>query len=77
MKDFALYLLSYLADVKDAIEVTEEETGDGVVNLTIRVDPTDMGRVIGKDGKIISSIRNLLKVRALKEKKLVNVVLAE
>ena len=77
MKDFALYLLSYLAENKDAIEVIEETTDDGVVTLTIRVDKTDMGRVIGKDGKIISSIRNLLKVRALKEKNLVNVVLAE
>ena len=55
-----------------------EETDDGnTVTLTIKVAKEDMGRVIGKGGKIIQALRNLLKIKAIKEGKRVELTLAE
>lgn len=77
MKDFALYLLSQIVDNPEAIQVDEQETAEGAVTLTITVAKEDMGRVIGKEGKIIRSIRDLIKILAVKQNKHVDVVLAE
>ena len=77
MRDLTLFILSYLVDNKDAVQVDEVEDENGAIQLTIHVDQTDMGKVIGKHGKIIRSLRDVIKIRAVKENKLVNIVLAE
>lgn len=76
MKDILVFLLTNIVDTPDEVEVTESET-DGVTTFTIRVASSDMGKVIGKEGKIIRSIRNILKVKAMKENKRIYVTLAE
>lgn len=77
MKDLALYLLSQLTAKPDEIAVDEVENDTGSVTLTLHVAKEDMGRVIGRDGKIIRSIRDCVKILALKEGKHVDVILAE
>jgi predicted RNA-binding protein YlqC (UPF0109 family) len=76
MKDILVYLLTNIVDTPDEVAVDESEA-DGVTTFTIHVAPTDMGKVIGKEGKIIRSIRNILKVKAMKEDKRIYVTLAE
>ena len=66
MKDFLEYVARGLVDKPDAIEVDVEEDGDETV-LTLVVDQEDMGRVIGRDGRIANAIRSLLKVMAARD----------
>lgn len=76
MKDTIEYIVKSLVDKPDAVSVIEEEI-DGVVTLTITPDKEDMGKLIGKGGKIIRAIRNLMKIPAMKANKKVQVQLAE
>ena len=66
MKDFLEYVARGLVDKPDAVEVDVEEDGDETV-LTLVVDQEDMGRVIGRDGRIANAIRSLLKVMAARD----------
>ena len=54
-----------------------EEVNDDRFDYIISLDPENMGMIIGKGGRTIRAIRNLLKIRATLEKKLVNVTIAE
>lgn len=76
MKDTLSYIVRALVDNPESVQIDEAED-DGVVNLTITVAKDDMGRVIGKEGKVIRSIRNIMKVKAIKENKRISVSLAE
>ena len=76
MKDILFYLVSSIVDKSDKVEVDESEE-NGVINFTITVASEDMGRVIGKGGKVIKAIRNIMKIPAMKENKKVFVNLAE
>lgn len=77
MKDLTLYLLSQLTSKPDEVAVDEVENDTGSVILTLHVAKEDMGRIIGKDGKIIRAIRDCVKILALKQNKHVDVILAE
>ena len=57
-----------LVDKPEAISVTEQEEEE-CIRLTLRVDPDDMGTIIGKQGKIAKSIRTLMKAASGKESK--------
>lgn len=76
MEKFLKYLIPQLVDNKEAVEIQKKEE-NSVVFLTISVAKEDMGKVIGKEGKVINSIRNLVKILAVKEKVKVVVQLAE
>lgn len=76
MKDLLNYLVTNIVSKPEEIKI-EEENQDGVINLTLTVDPTDMGLVIGKGGQTIRSIRKLLTVRAIAENVRVNLQLSE
>lgn len=76
MKETLHYIVSSIVDQPDAV-VIDEEDDNGVVTLLIRVAPEDMGKVIGKEGKVIRSIRNIMKVKAMKHNIRINVSLAE
>ena len=65
MKDLLTYLAQSLVDQPEAVEVIE--TGEeGNTLLELRVAEEDMGKVIGKQGKIAKSIRTLTKAAAAK-----------
>jgi len=61
-------IVKALVDKPEAISVTEQEEED-CTRLILRVDPDDMGKVIGKQGKIAKSIRTLMKAASNKEGK--------
>ena len=59
--DFLHFIISSLVANKDMIEITEKQDELGTL-LTLRVDPVDMGSIIGKWWKTIDSIRTVLRV---------------
>ena len=76
MKAFVEYLLTQFVSKPDEVRV-EESTNDFGLKLTVYVSPDDMGIVIGKEGKNIRSLRNLVKAKAIKDDVRVNLELAE
>jgi uncharacterized protein len=65
MKELVEYIAKSLVDDPAAVEVTEIPSGSAIV-LELRVAPDDMGRVIGKSGRVANAIRVLLRVLAAK-----------
>ena len=72
MKELLLYVATQLVDNPDAVTVTEREDGDNTV-LELRVAPEDMGKVIGRQGRIAKEIRTIIKTVAQREGKHVTV----
>ena len=66
MKDLLTYIAKSLVENPDAVEVTEVQKEDGLV-LELRVAPDDMGKVIGKHGRIAKEIRTVIKAAALRD----------
>lgn len=64
MSDLVLVIAKSLVDYPDEVSVTEEEI-DGDVYLELSVAESDMGKVIGKQGKIAKAIRTVLKAAAI------------
>lgn len=82
MKDTLIYLLKAIVDHPDDIVVDEDVSEDlpaqsGKTTLTIHANPEDMGKVIGKSGRIIRALRDLVKLMAAKQGVYVDVILAE
>ena len=63
MKELLLYMAKNLVDDPDAVSVTEVNDEDGKV-LELRVAPGDMGKVIGRQGRIAKEIRTIVKTVA-------------
>ena len=68
MVELVKYIASSLVDKPEAVDVREVETEDGVV-IELRVDPEDMGKVIGKQGRIAKAIRTVVKAASAKSEK--------
>lgn len=66
MKEFLDYVARQLVDNPDAVQIEVEERGDEV-ELILSVDERDMGRVIGRDGRIANAIRSLLRVMGARD----------
>lgn len=77
MKDLLHYLLTQITDYPDDVKVEETAAADGMITLTATVNSADMGRVIGKEGRVINAIRSLVKVKAIREGKRVQINLQE
>lgn len=76
IKDFVTKLATYLTDSPDEVRVEEMETPEGKL-ITLHVAQADMGKVIGKGGRIIKALRDLVRVKAIKSGERVSVNLAE
>ncbi|HUD44204.1 MAG TPA: KH domain-containing protein [Patescibacteria group bacterium] len=76
MKDTLQYIVTSIVDNPDAISIEETEA-EGITTFTLHVHKDDMGKVIGKEGKVIRSIRNIMKISAMKNNRRINVTLAE
>ncbi len=63
MKELIEYVAKAIVDNPDAVSVREEEQDDTVI-LYLDVAEADMGKVIGKQGRIANAMRALLKVAA-------------
>lgn len=66
MKNLLEYILIHIVQFPEDVTIEETEDERGFL-YTIRVNPEDIGRVIGKGGAVIHSIRNIGKIRAIKE----------
>lgn len=75
MKELLDFLIKKITGVEDF--KIEESTEDTYTSFTIKTKPGTAGLVIGKGGKTIKTIRNLLKIRATLEKKGVNISVEE
>ena len=72
MKELVEVIAKALVDYPDEVVVTEKETERAIV-LELRVAQSDMGKVIGKQGRIAKAIRSVVKAAASKEDKKVTV----
>jgi len=72
MKELLATLAKNLVSDPSLVEVFEEEQG-GVTTLRLKVGDDDMGKVIGKQGRIARAIRTVVKAAAINEHKKVNV----
>ncbi|MFH0943145.1 MAG: KH domain-containing protein [Candidatus Beckwithbacteria bacterium] len=77
MLNLTKYLVTNLVDNPEAVVVAENVDESGTHLISITVDPTDMGKIIGKGGKIINAIRELIKVKAIKQGLRVRVMLTD
>ena len=82
MKDTLIFLLQSIVDHPDDIVVDETQAEDlsaqaGKTMLTIHANTEDMGKIIGKSGRIIRALRDLIKLMAAKQGVYVDVVIAE
>ena len=76
MRDTLVYLLQSIVDHPDDI-VVDEEISEDKTTLTIHAHTEDMGKIIGKSGRIIRSLRDLIKLMAAKQGVYVDVLIAE
>lgn len=76
MKEVLETIVRNLVDDKDAVHVIKEET-EKQINFKVSVSQADMGKVIGKQGRVAKAIRTVIKSLAAKEHKKVNVEFAE
>ena len=69
MEELLKYVVTSLVDNKDGVEITYTPESDKVMIVRIVVDKSDMGKVIGRNGKVASAIRTLVKSVTLKSGK--------
>ncbi|RQD74590.1 MAG: KH domain-containing protein [Candidatus Syntrophonatronum acetioxidans] len=68
MKDLLEFLAKSLVDSPEEVDVNQIE-GERSLILELRVSPDDMGKVIGKQGRIAKAIRTVVNAAAVKENK--------
>ena len=68
MKELIEVIAKSLVDYPDEVEVSEKETRKAIV-VELKVAPSDMGKVIGKQGRIAQAIRAVVKAAASREDK--------
>ncbi len=61
MEDFIEYVAKWMVDDPDAVRVERVENGDHV-NIQLHVHEADMGRIIGREGRLAMAMRTLLSV---------------
>ena len=75
-KDLLEYIVKNLVNNPDDVEIREVEADNRLV-LKLKVNKEDMGRIIGKEGRIIRSIREIIYAYAMKDNKKVSVDVEE
>ena len=65
MRDLIEFLARSIVDDPDAVEIEEEEDGDRIV-YHLYVAEDDMGKVIGRQGRIANAMRTMLKIAAVR-----------
>jgi predicted RNA-binding protein YlqC (UPF0109 family) len=78
MKDLLVYIVTKIVDHPDDVSVKEEKNEQFyTTNLFLQTNKEDMGKVIGKNGKIIKAIRHLVRLPAITQDRRVNIELVE
>lgn len=73
MKELLEYIVTGLVNHPEEVKIDEQVLPDGLIILSISANPEDYGRIIGRQGMLIRSLRTIVKARAIKEKKRVMV----
>jgi predicted RNA-binding protein YlqC (UPF0109 family) len=68
LKDLITYISKALVDMPDAVQVTEI-VGEQTTVIELKVDKTDLGKIIGKQGRTARSLRTILNAASTKLKK--------
>ena len=68
MKELVEVIAKSLVENPDEVVVTQTESGNDLL-IELKVAPSDMGKVIGKQGRIAKAIRSVVKAAAAKEDK--------
>jgi hypothetical protein len=77
MKKLIKHLASAVVDSPEAIKIEEHEKEEGILEIDLYVNEEDMGRIIGKNGKVIKSIRQIAQIKAAKNEQKVFINLEE
>jgi len=72
MKELVEYLVKALVDKPEEVNISQTE-GESITILEIKVANDDVGKVIGKDGRIANAIRTIAKAAAAKQKRRVTI----
>jgi len=73
MKDLLFFILKQIVQYPSEVQIEEKAIGNNFYSYTISTNKEDMGKVIGKEGKIIQAIRNVAKILAIKENKQIRI----
>ncbi|MBQ9867504.1 MAG: KH domain-containing protein [Lachnospiraceae bacterium] len=76
MKELVEVMAKALVDKPEAVQVTEEVDGKHIT-VKLKVDPSDMGKVIGKQGRIAKAIRAVVKAASTRDDTYVDVDIIE
>ena len=68
MVELVEFIVKQFAEDKDQVTVTAEDR-DGAVNIVVTASESDMGRIIGKQGRIAKAIRTVVKAAGIHEDK--------
>lgn len=66
MKEFLEYVARLLAQSPDQVEVTETQE-EGTIIYRLAVAPEDVGRIIGRDGRVVRAIRAVLRAAGARQ----------
>ncbi len=79
MKELLEYIVKSIVNNPDSVNISERESIDfpGLTILTIKIAEEDIGIVIGKRGRTINAIRDIISINAIRSKKRVRVNLEE
>ncbi len=72
MKQVLETIIKNIVENGEAVSINEKQEADKIV-FEVKVDEKDMGRIIGKQGKVANSIRTLMKALGSKDKKKVSI----
>lgn len=73
MKELLTYIAKSLVDDPDSVDITEKEAENGEIIFEVRVAEGDMGKIIGRQGRIVKEIRVLMRAVAQRQGKKVSV----
>ena len=76
MKEILETIILSLVDDKSAVQI-EEKNNEKTISFEVKVAEKDMGKVIGKEGKIAKAVRTVMKAVAGKERKKVSIEFVE
>lgn len=72
MLDLIKYIVNQFAEKPENVEYLTEEKGD-TIEVTVLLDESDMGKVIGRQGKIAKALRTIVKAASAKSGKRYNI----
>ncbi|GAB4027090.1 MAG: hypothetical protein Fur0011_4330 [Candidatus Microgenomates bacterium] len=67
MQDIISYVIKNIVTIPDDVKIEEVVDETGTTTYQVTVNPSDVGRIIGKEGKVIKAIRTIMRVIAIQK----------